>query len=88
MTVRGQKELSDKERRQMAQLMRLHLETHPRRVAPLFGVSVSHMRLLWRQYLICEMASSGDALDALRERLVQLTMPRHGSNAKVIVHGE
>lgn len=81
MTRRGQKELSDQERQQLAQLMRLHLETHPARVGRLFGVTSQYVRQLWRQHLTCEMASNQQALGALKERLVQSTVPLYGINA-------
>lgn len=88
VTRRGQRALTSEARRQVARIMRLHLETHPRRAAPLFGITPQHMRDIWREHLQSEMAGGHEALQALKERLVQMTMPLHGSNAAVIVYGE
>lgn len=72
----------------MAYLMRLHLETHPRRVGVLFGLKPNYVRQIWREHLNREMGTVHDAMQSLKERLVQLTAPIRGVNAKVIVHGD
>lgn len=78
MTRKGERQLTDEERKQLAHLMRLHLETHPWRVGKIFGVTGQYVRQLWRDHLGAEMCSEKEALGALRERLVQSAVPVHG----------
>lgn len=80
---RGCSPLGETEKAQIASLMRLHLETHPGRVARLYGVTGQYVRLLWREHLMGELLSAEHALEVLRERLVQATVPKHGSFATI-----
>jgi hypothetical protein len=69
MTRPGHIELTPDERRQMARLMFLHLETHPVRIGQLFGVTASYVRQQWREHLLSDLASDEAAIRSLRERL-------------------
>lgn len=61
--------------------MRLHLETHPARVALLYGISAQYVRRLWREFLTSEMSTTHQAFIALHERLTPVTrsIPDQGS---------
>lgn len=69
MTRPGHIELTPDDRRQMARLMFLHLETHPVRIGQLFGVTPSYVRQQWREHLLSDLASDNEALRALRDKL-------------------
>lgn len=73
MTRKGHKELTDQERAELAQLMWIHLETHPSRVGPLYGVDGQHVREMWRQHwrehVSARTPTMQEALTALRERV-------------------
>ena len=68
MTRAGKKELSKKEHEQIARLMYLHSETHPARIARLYGIGVRHVRQLWADHMQWESATPEEALLALRDR--------------------
>jgi hypothetical protein len=68
MTLKGKKELSDQEREEIAQLMRLHHETHPARVALLYGITRRYVYYLWDEHVEFEF-SFPDALRVLMGRV-------------------
>jgi len=63
MTRLGHTELSKDMQQKLARLMQLHRLTHPKRIAPLFGVGAQYMRQLWREQ---EMAPLKDVLELLK----------------------
>ena len=67
--------------------MRLHLETHPRRIASLYGITTQHVRDIWREHVTSQVLTS-EALMALRNRMVQMAVPLHGPLAHITVHGD
>lgn len=85
MTVKGCKELTDAEQREVADLVRLHLETHPRRVGQLYNISTQRVRDIFRNHVTYHVLTT-EALTALRHRMVQAAVPLHGANADVIVN--
>lgn len=76
MTVKDEKELTDVEQREVADLVRLHLETHPKRIAALYDISAQHVRRIWSDHVSYILTTS--ALDVLRRRMVQTAVPLHG----------
>lgn len=65
MTMRGHSPLHPSKPKQMARLLQLHAETHPRRVAERFGVTERYVRKVWSRFATDEMAPLSEALEAL-----------------------
>ncbi len=57
--------------RLMARLMQLHVETHPERVARVFGVTGRYIRQQWHAHAVSEMATTQEALKMLRTYLAR-----------------
>ena len=49
--------------RQMARLLQIHKQTHPKRIAQRYGVSDEFVRELWSKYSLEEMAPLSEALE-------------------------
>ncbi len=49
MSRPGQTQLSKKAHQQLARLMHLHRATHPKRIAPRFGITPTYMRQIARE---------------------------------------